>query len=128
MSKDEALYQSLAACGAMLIAFIGVCHEVIGGLVFPWAPVMLGPIGWHALGLSAIVLGSLTLAGTLKLIRFPVVPFALLAVTLGVAIGVLTAILHREFHMFAFAGAAAGAVTAVFHGKADVRVEPASVR
>ena len=60
LGKEEALYQSLASCGAVLIAFIGVCHEFIGHIVFPWGPSTLGgPIGWHGLGIFSIVLGLL---------------------------------------------------------------------
>src|ERR1041384_8261251 len=102
MSRDEALYQSLASCGAALIAFIGVCHEFVGHIVFPWGPATLGgPIGWHGLGIFGIVAGTLILSGTLRLIRFPVVPFALLAVAIGVVLVVFTARAHHQFHMFA---------------------------
>jgi len=119
MSKEEALYQSLASCGAALVAFIGVCHEFIGHIVFPWGPALLGgPIGWHGLGLFAIASGLLVLGGTLRLIRFPVVPFALVAVAIGIVLVIFTAIVHHQFHMFAFAAAAAGATTAFFHRKA----------
>lgn len=119
MSKQEALYQSLASCGAALIAFIGVCHEFIGHIVFPWAPALLGgPIGWHCLGIFAIASGLLVLGGTLRLIKFPVVPFALIAVVIGIVLLVFTAVAHRQFHMPALAAAVAGAITAVFHRKA----------
>ena len=77
MSKDAALYQSLAACGAAVIMFIGVCHEFVGHTLFPWGPdLMGGPIGWHGLGIFVIGAGCLVLGGTLRLIKFPVVPFA----------------------------------------------------
>jgi hypothetical protein len=118
MSKKEALYQSFASCGAALIAFIGVCHEFIGYIVFPWGPTLLGgPIGWHSLGIFAIVAGLLILGGTLHLIKFPVVPFAVIVVVIGVVLVVFTAIVHHQFHMFALAAAVAGAVTAFFHRK-----------
>ena len=42
VSKEEALYQSLAFCGAVLIAFIGVCHEFVGDVLFPWGPALFG--------------------------------------------------------------------------------------
>src|SRR5262249_53121616 len=101
MTSKEARYQSLAACGAVLIAFIGVCHEFIGHIVFPWGPSTLGgPIGWHGLGILSIVIGLLMLGGILGLIRFPVVFWALMAATIGVAICIFTAVVHHEFHMF----------------------------
>jgi hypothetical protein len=119
MSKEEALYQSLASCGAVLIAFIGVCHEFIGHIVFPWGPALLGgPIGWHGLGLFAIVSGLLLLGGTLHLFRFPVVPFSILTATIGVVFVVLTGVLHSQFHMFALAVFFSGIVTAHCHRKA----------
>lgn len=125
MSKDEALYQSLASCGAVLIAFIGVCHEVAGHIVFPWGKAFLGgPIGWHATGLFAIFGGLLLLGGTLRLIRVPVVPFSLLAATIGAFFFVATAVLHDQFHMFALAGFLSGIVTAYFHRKAVHQVAP----
>src|SRR5882724_4781684 len=99
MSEDAALYQSLASCGAAIVAFIGICHEFIGSILFPWGPALFGgPIGWHGIGISTIVAGSLVLGGTLRLIRFPVVPFALIAVVVGIALVVFTAVAHYQFH------------------------------
>ena len=120
MSKDEALYQSLASCGAAIIAFIGVCHEFIGHILFPLGPAMAGgPIGWHSLGILAIVAGLLVLGGTLRLIKFPVVPFALIVVVIGIVLVILTAVVKHQFHFFALAAAAASAVTAFCHRKAS---------
>lgn len=119
MSKKEALYQSLASCGAALIAFIGVCHEFVGHVLFPWGPALFGgPVGWHTLGAFVIALGLLLLGGVLRLIKFPVVPFAAAIVALGVGIGVFAAAVHQQFHLFASAGAAAGGITAFFYCKA----------
>jgi hypothetical protein len=119
ISRERALYQSLAASGAAIVAFIGVVHEAAGGLIFPWAPVLLGPVAWHALGLSAIAGGTLIFLGTLNLVRVPVVLFSLLVAVLALVIGVLTAILKHEFHLFAFAAMLAGVTTAYFNRKAD---------
>jgi hypothetical protein len=119
MSREEALCQSLAACGAVLIAFIGVCHEFVGHIVVPWGPALLGgAVGWHGLGVLTIASGLLMLGGALRLIRFPVVPMALVFAAIGIALGAFAAAVHHEFHMFAFAAAAAGATTAFFHRKA----------
>jgi hypothetical protein len=115
MSQEQALYQSLAACGATLVAFIGVCHELIGHVVFPWAPELLGPIGWHGLGWFAIGAGLLVLGGTLRLFRFPVVPFTVVAALIAFAVMVLTAVLHGEFHAFALLACIAATVTAYCH-------------
>ena len=114
-----ARYQSLASCGAILIAFIGFCHEVAGHIIFPWGPAFLGgPIGWHGTGLFAIVAGLLLLAGALGLLRFPVVPMALIVAAIGAFFFVATALLHSQFHAFALAGTFAGVGTAHFHRKA----------
>lgn len=118
MSPAEPPYQALAACGATIVAFVGVCHEVIGPTIFPWAPVLLGPVAWHGLGIFTIVAGLLVLGGTLRLIAFPVVPFALLAFAIGVVLVAFTAIAHHEFHFFALAAGTAGAITAHCHRKA----------
>lgn len=119
MSREAAFYQALSACGAALVAFIGVCHEVIGHILFPWGPALLGgPIGWHCAGIFTIGTGLLVLAGTLQLIRFPVVPFALIAVVAGVGLVIFTAVVHKDFHMFALAAGVAGAVTAFCHPRA----------
>ena len=36
MASRQSLYQSLATSGAVLIVFIGVCHEVVGTRLFPF--------------------------------------------------------------------------------------------
>ncbi len=126
MSKDAALFQSLASCGAALITFIGVCHELVGDTLFPWGPPFLGgPVGWHGVGLLAIASGLLMLGGTLHLIRFPVVPFSLLVAAIGAAFVVIAAVLHHQFHMFALAALVSGILTAYFHAKAVHAVTPA---
>jgi hypothetical protein len=120
MSKEEARYQSLASCGATVVAFVGLCHEVAGHIIFPWGPAFLGgPIGWHGVGLFAITSGLLLLGGTLRVIPFPVVPFALFGSAIGVFFVVATAVLHREFHVFALAVVLAGLLIAYCHPKAE---------
>src|SRR3954451_8415536 len=101
MTTEQARYQSLASSGATLVAFVGVCHELAGHIIFPWGPAFLGgPIGWHAVGLFAIASGLLLLGGTLRLYAFPVVAYALLGAAIGVFFIVATAVLHGQFHAF----------------------------
>lgn len=127
ISKEEGLYRSLASCGAVLIAFIGVAHEVVGHILFPWGPAFLGgPLGWHGTGLLAIASGLLLLGGTLRLFRFPVVPFALSVAAAGAFFVIVTAVLHHQFHMFALVGCSSGVVTAHFHRKAARQGAPAA--
>lgn len=95
-SRLRALHQSLASCGAVTIALIGFTHEVAGHLIFPWGPDLLGgPIGWHATGLLAVATGLLLLGGTLRLIRFPVIPVALTTAAASVFFFVIAAALHQ---------------------------------
>ena len=115
----EARYQSLAACGAAIVTFIGVCHEFVGSTLFPWGPALFGgAIGWHSIGIACIALGLLVLGGTLGLIAFPVVPFALAAVLIGITLVIFTAVAHGQFHLFALTAAVSGGITAFFHRKA----------
>ena len=117
MSTREALYQSLATSGAVLLSFIGVCHEVVGPQLFPWAPDALG-VAWHAIGVFGIIAGILMAAATLRLIHFPVFATAVVAGAIGLAVALFTGFTHGEFHMFAFAVVLAAIATAVFHRKA----------
>jgi hypothetical protein len=118
MLRQEALFQSLAASGAVLITFVGVCHEVVGAQLFPWAPEVLGgPIGWHGLGIGTITIGLLLCVGTLRIIRFPVLQWALIIAVAALAVGIFTAIVHRQFHLFAFALVLAATGMAVGHRK-----------
>ncbi|MEW6366745.1 MAG: hypothetical protein AB1714_19120 [Acidobacteriota bacterium] len=122
MSREGAVYQSLASCGAALIAFIGLCHEFVGQVLFEWGPSLFGgTLGWHAAGLLFIALGLLMLGGTLRLIEFPVVPLSALMTAIGIAVGAFAATVHRQFHLFAFATAVAGIITAFCHRRAIAR-------
>jgi hypothetical protein len=119
MTRKEALYQSLASCGATLIAFIGTVHETVGAALYPWAPRLFGIIGFHVIGVSVIMLGLLMLGGTLRLIRFPVVALALV-VSAGCAIMLIfIAVTYRQFHYFALCTVIAGVATALCFAKGE---------
>ncbi len=120
MSKQEALLQSLATSGAVLVTFVAVCHELVGARLFPWGPDAFGgPIGWHGVGLGGIAMGLLLVCGTLRVISFPVFPWALVVAAVGLVIALYTTFAHREFHMFAFTVFLAAIATAVFYRKAS---------
>jgi hypothetical protein len=102
MSKQEALFQSLATAGAVLVTFIGVVHEFIGAKLFPWGPALLGgPIVWHGLGVGSTMVGLLMTAGVLRIIKFPVITCSVIIAVAGLSVMLLTAVLYQEFHLFA---------------------------
>jgi hypothetical protein len=125
MSRQQSVFQALAAAGAVLITFIGVCHEVIGARLFPWAPALFGVIGWHGMGIAGVVIGIGLLGGVLRLISFPVVSLAVAITVVGLGITLFTAVAHREFHFFALTASLAGTSVALFH-RAGVRLAAAS--
>jgi hypothetical protein len=123
MTKQEGVFQSLATSGAVLITFIGVCHEFLGDTLFPWGPALFGgPIGWHGLGISAIIVGVLLAAGTLRVMRFPIAPVAFVVATMGLAVFLFTAIAYGKFHLMALTIFIAAIGTAVFDRKAMSRL------
>lgn len=114
--RQSSLYQSLATSGAVLVTFIGVCHEVVGTALFPWGPSFFGGIvGWHAVGIACIAVGLGLIGGTLRLVRFPVVTVALVIGVAGLAIAVFTAVTRQQFHLFAITLALAAVVMAYCH-------------
>jgi len=121
MTKEQARNQALAASGAMIVAFIGVVHVVVGETIFPWAPAFVGGyVIWYAMGVACLAFGLALLAATLGLVRLPVVwPCIVLAVG-SLALTALVEVIHREFHFFAVALAVAGAMTAWFYRKSAV--------
>lgn len=118
MTKEQARYQALAVSGATIVAFIGVVHVVVGETIFPWAPAFVGGyVTWYAMGAACLAFGLALLAATLRLIRMPVVVPCLVLAVGSLALTVMVAITHGEFHFFAVALAFAGLTTAYFHRK-----------
>src|SRR5438046_179620 len=53
MSALVSRRQAVACSGAVLVAHVGLAHEVIGTVVYPYGPgVFGGPVGWQAAGLA----------------------------------------------------------------------------
>jgi hypothetical protein len=102
------------------MAFHGILHEAIGPLLFPWAPALFGFALWHGLGIGVLILGSLVWAGTLELVRFPVVPACVVTGCLAVTVIVFIVVTHGQFHFFALCLAIAAAVTAIFYRKSSL--------
>lgn len=121
MTDEQARHQALAVSGAVVIAFIGIVHIVVGETIFPWAPAFVGGyVIWYAMGALCLLFGLALTAATLGLIRLPVVwPCIVLAVG-SLALTALVAIVHGEFHFFAVALAVAGVTTAWFYPKSAV--------
>jgi hypothetical protein len=118
MTKEQALYQSLAASCAAVITFIGVCHGAVGAALFPFGPAFFGGLFlWYAAGIALIIVGLALLAATLRLIRFPVVATGLLMAPVALALTVFVAVVHGQFHMFAVTLALCGLLMAYCHHK-----------
>ena len=121
MSKNEALYQSLASCGAAVIVFNGIAHRFAAEALFPW-----GPAFFHSrfifvgIGVLAIVGGLLSLGGILRFFFFPVIAVSLVTAAAGIAIVVICEGLHNQFNVFALAVAFSGLLTAYCYRKAVV--------
>jgi uncharacterized sodium:solute symporter family permease YidK len=125
MTNQQARDQALATSGAVVIAFIGIVHEVVGETIFPWAPAFVGGYAiWYAMGALCFAFGVALAAATLGFVRLPVVwPCIALAVG-SLALTALVEVVHGEFHFFAVALAVAGAMTAWFYRKSAVGEAP----
>lgn len=121
MTHPATLSRSLAASCAAVMAFHGLLHEMIGPLLFPWAPAVFGPFLWHGMGFAVLGLGLLSWAGTVDLLRFPVVPVSIAIACLGLGAVVFMATTRGEFHFFALCLALVSVATALFHHRAAPR-------
>lgn len=117
MTRSEALHQAFAVCGAFLIVFIGLVHEVEGATLFPWAPAFFGPVLWHAIGAPAMLAGTALLAGVLGVRAVPVRGLALFMCVVGIAAMTLIAFKVQQLHFFALWIVIAGATVAYCHGR-----------
>ena len=118
MSERAALFQSIASCAAV-ITFVALAHEVVGAKLAPWAVELFGgPLGFYGVGAFGVVVGLSLVAGTLRLIPFAVSAVSFVVALLGALAGIYAALVHREFHFFAWVLAMAALGTAIFHSKA----------
>jgi hypothetical protein len=112
----------LATTGPAVIIANGLHHEFMGEIVFPWGPGFLGgPIGWHGFTVLVVVYGLVMLLGTLRVIKLPVVPMAGLAILVCIGLLLASALLHQQFHGFAFTSLIAATTTAVCYAKSAAR-------
>lgn len=118
LSTLQARYQALASCGAILIAYLGLVHELVGAQLFPWAPALLqGPVGWHGAGIAMIVIGVSLLAGTLRLAKVPIIFLCALAGTFALGISVIAPLIFHQFHFGSTTIVIAAMTTAIFDRK-----------
>jgi hypothetical protein len=105
---------ALAWTGAVLIAYVGLVHEVVGVRLYPDGPMLFGgPVAWHALGLAGIVAGLALVADHVGVMRVPRRTLAGLAGVAGVGAMVADAVLHGGFHFFAATIVVAAVLAAV---------------
>jgi len=103
VSRDrELVARALASAGAVLVAYVGVVHEVVGTTLFPDGPAFFGgSVGWHAAGLAAIAAGGLLLLAALGWARVPWRAIAAAVGGGGACVALSDAWLERSFHLFA---------------------------
>lgn len=120
LTNQHHFYQSLATAGPVVITANGLHHEFMGEIVFPWGPDFLGgPIGWHGFTLLVVVYGVVMLLGTVRVLKLPVYPMVGLAILVCCGLLLASAILHQQFHGFAFTSLVAVTVTAVCYRKSS---------
>lgn len=120
MSKQEALYQSLASCGAALIVFNGICHLFVAETLFPFGPEFFhGRAIFTGIGYVAIVAGILLLGAILRFYSFPVIAVSLITSVAGFAILAICQTLYNRFNVFALCVALSGVIMAYFYRKAS---------
>lgn len=108
--------RSLAVAGSVLIAYIGLCHEFVGAIVYPFGPATFGgPVGWHGFGFAVVLIGVVLLGGVLGVGRVPVVVLSGLCAFVGVSLTVYAAIAFERFHFFAASAVLAALTVAACH-------------
>ena len=115
-AQNVSMRNAVAAACSLLIAFIGVVHEVVGSRLYPEGPAEFGgPAGWHAAGLSVVIAGAVLVASTLGLLHAPVRIIAAIISVAGFAIAVPDLIQTQHFHLFAATLAVSGAGVAILY-------------
>ena len=119
LSKQAALFQSIATSCAAVVALAALAHEVVGAKLVPWGVELFGgPLGFYGAGAFGVVVGLSLVAGTLRLIPFAVSAVSFVVAVLGALAGLYAAVVHREFHFFAWVLVIASLGAAMFHSKA----------
>jgi hypothetical protein len=88
--------------GAVLIAYVGLVHEVIGARLYPDGPALMGgAVPWHFLGVAGIAAGLALVADCAGLVTAPRRALALLIGVAGLGAMAGDAVVHGGFHFFA---------------------------
>ena len=115
MSREDTIgpdsrRRAVAFCGSVLLAYVGVAHNVVGSTLYPDGPEMFGgSAGWYGAGLGLTAIGLLMAAATLGILRAPVVPLAAAISLVGAVVFAGDAVQDEHFHFFAFTMVVAGA-------------------
>ena len=116
----------LAVSGGVLVAAVGVFHEVVGLQLYPWASSAPGgEAGFYVVGAVAIIVGILMVLGSLGFARTPVIPMGIIVAVFGLFVLVQSAVRLGVFHVFAMFFAVAGTAAAFFHWR-SIRIRRTS--
>jgi hypothetical protein len=100
--QRELVARALASAGSVLIAYVGIVHEVVGSTFYPDGPAHFGgPLGWHAAGVAAIAAGGVLLLASLGRARVPWRLVALAVGGVGAFLALEDALREHSFHLFA---------------------------
>ena len=114
--RDVSIRNALAAALSLVMAFVGVVHEVVGSTLYPNGPASFGgPVPWHAAGLALVVAGAVLVASTLGLMRAPVRIVAAIVSSVGLGIAIHDLLRLQHFHLFAATLAVSGAAIALLY-------------
>jgi hypothetical protein len=106
--------RTLACGGGLLVAYVGLCHEMVGLPLFPHALAWFGgPVPFHLAGVAGIALGLLITAAALGRAPVPVAPLGVVAMAIGALVVAIEAVWNRGFHFFACSLFVAGVLVVI---------------
>jgi hypothetical protein len=101
-ANRELVARALASAGAIMVAYVGVVHEVVGRTLYPDGPEWFGGIvGWHAAGFATIAAGALLLLAALGRARVPWRAIAGAVAAISAVVALAEAVREHSFHLFA---------------------------
>lgn len=113
--QTVSMRNAMAAACSLLIAFVGVVHEVVGSTLYPEGPSKFGgPTGWHTAGLTVVLAGAILVVSSLGMVHAPVRIIAAIISAAGFA-GAVSALAHGHFHLWAATLAVSGAAVALLY-------------